>query len=153
MQPFFCRLIPKPKIDPNNFVAPNAQNIKNTEVLETVPLLFGHKGFTPYIYVHASTQSACPNYPHLVGSLGIQDRQQNICHSEEAPHDYKVVFQSEYLSEGEIKAIDRPLEGVIRFIPQLCNWLLKLFCFSAYPELYLVKEDVVVHSTSMAGKQ
>ena len=50
MQPFFCRLIPKPKIDPNNFVAPNAQNIKNTEVLETVPLLFGRKGFMPYIY-------------------------------------------------------------------------------------------------------
>ena len=84
MQPFFCRLIPKPKIDPNNFVAPNAQNVKNTEVLETVPLLFGHKfGFTQYIYTplpKALVQmSKCPHYPNLVGSMGIQDRQQNIC--------------------------------------------------------------------------
>ena len=71
MQPFFCRLIPKPKIDPNNFVAPNAQNIKNTEVLETVPLLFGHKGFTPYIYVHASTQRAKLYYTFFWDKFGM----------------------------------------------------------------------------------
>ena len=69
--PFFVAWSPNPKLTLPNFVAPNAQNIKNTEVLETVPLLFGHKGFTPYIYVHASTQRAKLYYTFFWDKFGM----------------------------------------------------------------------------------
>ena len=59
MQPFFCSLIPKPKIDPTKFRSPKCSKYQehggfSLKLLETVPLLFGHKGYTPYIYVTAN---------------------------------------------------------------------------------------------------
>ena len=51
MQPFFCSLIPKPKIDPTKFRSPKCSKYQeHGGFLETVPLLFGHKRFSPYIY-------------------------------------------------------------------------------------------------------